>query len=288
MSQKPKVSVLILDYMKGDRVVLNVESIQKQETSFPVEIVVVDNSNNPENAAKLKPLERYENVKVVINDENKGYIGGYNQAVEYANGEYLLIVNPDIHWRDTDTITKLVAFMENNPKVGICGPKEIDEGEENVAMTVRAFPKIYRQVARRTFLRNLPIIKQIVAYDEMRHLDYDKTQAVDWLQSSFLIMSRELWDKLGGLNKDYFIFMADPDLCFRCWDAGYEVVYYPEAVVYADGLRVSAGGFKDFFKKWTMRQHLKDSIKYRLNYFGKGNPRKRYFKKNGSSEYKGS
>lgn len=51
-------------------------------------------------------------------------------------------------------------------------------------------------------------------------------------------------------------------------------MYYPEATVYADGIRLSSGGLKMFFKKWTMRQHLKDSLKYRMNYFLRKNPRK--------------
>ncbi|MFH0820974.1 MAG: glycosyltransferase, partial [Candidatus Peregrinibacteria bacterium] len=156
------------------------------------------------------------------------------------------------------------------------GPKEINETDGSVAMTVRAWPKLPLQVARRTWLRNVPGVRRLVEYDEMRHLDYNETQTVDWLQSSCWIVRKDLWEKLGGLNKDYFLFMSDPDLCFRAWEAGFEVVYFPEAEVMADGQRASAGGMKDFFTKWTLRQHLKEAVTYSWGHLFRGNPHVRY------------
>jgi len=281
-NQKPKASIIILDFLKSKRVCENVESIQKQVIDFPIEVIVVDNSCNPENAKRLEELKKYKKVQVQINKKNVGYIHGNNQGAKLASGEYLLIVNPDIIWRHNDTLQKLIDLMDKNPKIGICGPQQINDGDESIAMTVRAFPKLFLQIARRTFIGKLPIIRKWVAYDEMRHLDYSKTQSVDWLQSSFWIVRKNLWDKWNGLNPDYFIFMSDPDLCFKCWKEGYEVIYYPEAKVYADGIRCSAGGFGTFFKKWTLRQHLKDSIKYTWNHLFKGNPRKKYLSKKSS------
>ncbi|MCC7432090.1 glycosyltransferase [Candidatus Peregrinibacteria bacterium] len=269
---KFKASIVILDFLKSKRVCENVDSIKKQKVDFPYEIIIVDNSCNTQNAEKLNTLKHYEDLQIHINKKNLGYIGGNNQGASFASGEYLLIVNPDIIWADRDCLEKLVKFMDKNPKVGICGPKQINDSDNSVAMTVRAFPNMFVQVARRTFLRYLPIIRKWVAYDEMRHLDYNKVQTVDWLQSSFWIIRKDFWDKLGGLDKDYFIFMSDPDLCFKCWREGYQVVYNPEITVHADGRRASEGGFLAFFNKWTLRQHVKDAFVYQLKHLFKANP----------------
>jgi N-acetylglucosaminyl-diphospho-decaprenol L-rhamnosyltransferase len=271
-----KASIVILDFLKSKRVCENVESIQKQVTNFDFEVIIVDNSCKKENAAKYNSLRKFDNVHIQINEKNVGYIRGNNQGADMASGEYLLIVNPDIILDDTKTLQKLVDYLEKNQQIGIVGPKQINDDTGGVAMTVRAYPNIFLQVARRTFLRKLPLIKKAVAYDEMQHLDYDKTQTVDWLQSSFWAMRRSVWDELGGLDKMYFVFMSDPDLCFKCWKSGKEVVYYPEVEVRADGRRVSAGGFLDFFRKWTLRQHVKDSLKYQIKYLFKGNPHKKH------------
>jgi len=271
---QPKASIIILDFKKSRRVSENVESIEKQETDFPFEIIVVDNSVNPGNAGALKKLERkYTNVQVLINEKNLGYIRGNNQGAALARGEYLLIVNPDIVWRNSHTLRKLISFMDKHPTVGILGPKQVNDTDGSVAMTVRAFPRLILQISRRTFLRKLPFLRGRVAFDEMQHLNYNEVQNVDWLQSSFWVIRKELWDSLGGLNNDYFIFMSDPDLCFKVWEKGYEVKYFPDVTVYADGIRASEGGFITFFRKWTLRQHLKDAIVYSKNHWFKGNPR---------------
>ena len=267
------VSIVILDFLKSRRVSENVESILKQKTDFPVEIIIVDNSVNEDNAKKLLKLAEHPNVKVSINKTNVGYIRGNNQGAKLASGEYLLIVNPDIVWRETDTLQRLIEYMEAHEEIGILVPRQINDENGEVEMTLRAFPHFFLQIARRTWLRKLPLIREWVAYDEMRHLDYDLTQEVDWAQSSFWVIRKALWDSFGGLNPDYFIFMSDPDLCFKVWEKGYKVVYYPKATVYADGRRASEGGFADFFKKWTLRQHVKDSLKYCWSHLLKRNPR---------------
>lgn len=272
---KPKVSIVILDFMKAKRVSENVKSILAQEVDFPLEVIVVDNSVNAGNAEILSELKELPNVEVIINSENVGYVGGNNEGAKKARGEYLLIVNPDIIWREKNTLKKMIDYMQLHSDIGILGPKQINDSDGSVAMTVRAFPRLFLQVARRTWIRKLPLIKSWVAHDEMRHLDYNETQEVDWLQSSFWMIRKELWDSFGGLNSDYFLFMSDPDLCFKVWEKGYKVVYYPEATVYADGIRLSQGGMKAFFQKWTLRQHLKDAIKYSWNHLLRGNPRKK-------------
>jgi N-acetylglucosaminyl-diphospho-decaprenol L-rhamnosyltransferase len=108
-------------------------------------------------------------------------------------------------------------------------------------------------------------------------LNYEKIQDVDWLQSSCVILRKSLWNKIGGLNEDYFLFMSDVEICHKAWEWGKRVVYYPEARVWADGKRVSAGNFRSFLKSWVLRKHVKDSLKYRLKHFFKKNPRKKYY-----------
>lgn len=272
--KKPLISIVILDFLKAQRVVKNVKSILKQEGNFETEIIVVDNSNNPTNASVLKPLEKYSEVRLIINSENQGYTKGNNTGAKYAQGKYIAIVNPDIEWVNKNTLQELLSYLEKHPEVGVVGPKQINP-DHSIAMSVRAFPNLFVQVARRTFLRRLPILKQWVAYDEMQHLDYGKTQEVDWLQSSFVLLSKKLWDELGGFDERYFLFLADTELCWQAWKKGKKTVYYPKAVVAADGIRCSDGGFLSFFRGWVIRQHVKDSWRYTLKHWFESSPRKK-------------
>jgi GT2 family glycosyltransferase len=275
--KNPKASIIILDYLKSKRVTENVKSILEQITNFEYEVIVVDNSANPDNARKLEQLREHPSVKVVINDKNIGYVRGNNRGVSESRGEYILIVNPDILWNNADTLQKLINHMDSHPEVGVLAPRQISDRTGRTEMTVRAFPRLTLQIARRTGLRDLPVLRDMVARDECQHLDYTKNQSVDWIQSSFWVTRRSLWDKLGGLDNRYFIFMSDPDYCFKVWQAGYKVIYFPEVTVRADGRRASEGGLKDFFVKPILRQHFKDAVKYRIAHFGKKNPRKTHY-----------
>ncbi|MFZ5981994.1 MAG: glycosyltransferase family 2 protein [Patescibacteria group bacterium] len=279
---KMKLTVIVLDFFKAKRVLENVRLLLLQKTNFDFDILVIDNSHNKENARILKEglMDLLgERLELIINEKNKGYIRAHNEAFGKVKGEYMAIINPDILLKEADSLQKMVDFMEKNPKVGILGPKQINDNGQ-MAMNVRAFPKLYIQVARRTFFRHLPFFKEKVAYDEMRHLDYSKIQDVDWLQSSCMLVRSRLWREIGGFNEKYFLFMADVELCFEAWKKGFRVVYFPEVKVYADGIRLSRGGFGRFFVSWTLRQHVLDAFRYRIKYLWQGNPRELYYQKN--------
>ena len=277
--QNYKATILILDYLKAQRVVENVKSILAQEVNFKFKIIVIDNSCQENNANILKQgLEEFKDVKVIINNSNVGYIKAHNQIKEDINGQYVVIVNPDIIWKEKNILLKMVDYLDNHKDVGILGPKQINDNGD-IAMIVRAFPRFCLQVARRTFLRKVFVLKKLVEYDEMQHLDYSKIQDVDWLQSSCVIIRKELWDDIGGLCEDYFLFMSDVELCYQVWKRNKRVVYYPETQVCADGKRVSSGGFKKFFQSWILRQHVKDSLKYEFKHFFEKNPRKEFYKR---------
>ncbi len=261
-----KVSIVILDFFKAEKVVENVKGIFAQKTDFEIEVIVVDNSVNEKNASLLKELEKEKNVRLILNEKNIGYTKGNNLGAQYAKGDFIAIVNPDIIWRESDTLQKLIEFLQNNSEVGVLAPVQMNP-DNSIATTVRAFPNFIIQMARRTFLRYLPGFKIKVEFDEMKHLNYTQMQSVQWLQSSFVIMKKDFWDECGGFDEDYFLFMADAELCWQSWEKGKKVIFYPETKVYADGLRCSSGGFLDLFTKKIMRTHVKDSFKYTKKHF---------------------
>jgi len=267
-----KATIVILDYRKAVQVLENVRTLREQVCDFIFKIIVIDNSCQAENAKTLQPLKKYENLKLFINPKNTGYTKAYNAVKYEIEGDYVLIVNPDILWREKDALKKMVDYMDRHQDIGILGPKQIERSGQ-VAMTIRAWPKLYLQVVRRSWLRKLPWLKSKVAYDEMRHLDYDRIQDVDWLQSSCVVIRKLVWDLAGGLCEDYFLFMSDVEICHESWQNGFRVAYYPEAKVYADGKRVSAGGFIKFFQSRVLRQHVQDAIRYRLKHPFSDNPR---------------
>lgn len=264
------ISCIIVDYYKAQKVVNNIGGLIQQEGNFYLEIIVVDNSCSKKNVDILKKniLNKKnkicKNIKLIINNENVGYSKANNQAAKKATGDFILVLNPDIEWEKKNTLQTMLTYLQNNPDVGILGPRQ-EERSGYLALSVRAFPKWHVQVARRTFLKHIPFWKKQVHHDEMRHLDRTKIQEVDWLQSSCFLLSNNLWIQLGGFNEQYFLFLADTEICKKCWQIGKKVIYLPKSTVYSDGIRCSDGGFLSIFTSPSLRAHIKDSWNYFRN-----------------------
>jgi len=285
-----KIGVVIVDFFKADQVINNVKSILSQKfvnkvlsKNVEIFISILDNSCNKKNAEILKSgLEKLQNsnnnIILNVSKKNTGYTKGNNIGVKYLEElcndlDYLFVINPDIETKDKNTFSKMIAYLEKNKKVGILGPRQIHSNGE-YAMTVRQFPNLFTQIFRRLWLRYLPFVKQVVEKDEMLKMDKAKTQEVDWLQSSFICIRKILWNEIGGFNEQYFLFMADAEICLEVWKKGYTVQFFSEAEVLADGIRCSGGGFLQFCKSWVLRQHLKDAWKYFLKHLFEKNGRK--------------
>ncbi len=269
--KRPKILVMVLNFMKAERVLLAVKDILNQEGEFDIDLVVGDNSCDSKQAEILQVLDGQENVKLKIFASNLGYIKAHNLMAKDSDADYIFTINPDVLLKDSQTIQKMIDYMQLNIDCGVVAPKQMDD-DGTITMSVRGWPNLFLQVARRTFLRKLPILNKLVAKDEMQNLDYSKTQEVPWLQASFNCVRGDLWREVGGHDERYFIFMSDPEICWQSWKHGLKVVYHPVVTVYADGLRASAGGFKKFFKSWVMQQHLKDSIKFTLKHLFEKKP----------------
>ena len=271
-----KISVIILDYLKADRVVENVKSLKAQKWHFELEIVVVDNSINESNASKLEELESMDNVRLIVNKKNTWYTKWNNLWAKDAVWDYIFIINPDIICKSDYVFEKLISYLEANKDVWIIGPKQLNE-DWSMPAIVRKFPKVSTQIIRRTFLKKLPILKNIVWDDEMRNKDLDLISEVDWIQSSFMVIRRIVWDKLKWFDKKYFIFVSDAEICFQCWKFGYKVIYNPSVTVFADWKRCSEWWMIKFFNSTILRQHFLDSLKYSVAHFFDWNPRKDYY-----------
>jgi N-acetylglucosaminyl-diphospho-decaprenol L-rhamnosyltransferase len=268
MTNNVRLTIIIVDFFKAKRVVENVRSILSQHCDFDFKIVVVDNSAERKNRSILKQLDDCKRVRLIFNNKNRGYTAACNQAAKNAQGNYFFLVNPDIRWTDRKILQKTVDFMNSNQDVGILGPRQVND-DGSTPQIVRKFPSLPVMAARWTPLRKLPLVSRLVSAYEMSDFDYHKPQCVDWIQSSFLVIRKDFWQKTGGLDEGYFLFMSDPDICFKAWESGMKVFYFPGVTVAADGKRCSTGESLNLFKNPPLRHHIRDAVRYQIRYLFK-------------------
>lgn len=202
----------------------NLASVKLGAGDLQYEHFISDNGSSDETVKIVKT--EFPNVKVIENGKNLGFGAANDTAFKQSSGEFVLFLNPDNIVRP-GSLKILYEYMLAHPKVGIVGPKLVDQfGKLNKDALPRRFPKLFDQVCILLKIgRVFPSCLKKYLYSD---LDFNQKQVVDSVRGSFMFVRRELLDKLGwAFDPRYFIWFDDADLCKEAWTNGYKVVYNP-------------------------------------------------------------
>lgn len=194
---------------------------------FPAEIIVVDNASSDRTVEML--AQDFPSVRVIANQENLGFTRANNQALALAQGRYLFLLNPDTELR-LGALCKLVQYMESNPEVGIVGP-QLFYADGTPQSSRRRFPTLATAFLESTRLQQwFPHHRVLSRYYMLDTPDHVATE-VDWINGSAMFVRRAVYEQIGGLDEQFFMYSEELDWCYRAKRAGWQIVYYPEAQV---------------------------------------------------------
>lgn len=254
-----RVTAVLVNYRKGQRVLESVASLAAQSIGNRIDIVVVDNSDDAREAGILRDGLAALPCNLIIAPANLGYTRGVNLGAAAGRAEtHVLLVNPDIVLDDPMVMEKLADTLDANADIGILAATQFDDDGTMVEIA-RRFPSLPRLVLRRLMpgkLTDHDLLRPLVDDPSIGMID------VDWVQSSFSLVRDEVWRRIGGLDELYQIFMSDTALGADAHRLGYRVVVSSCASVRADGLRASRGGLGALFKSRALRIHVADAVKY--------------------------
>ena len=260
------VSIVIVNYKSKDLTLNCLRSIKNADwAGLDYEIMVVDNYSGD---LASRDLEPFGEIKFVMNGRNMGYGAANNQGIGQSQGKYIVIMNPDTS-ASKDIFIKLFDFMENNPRVGVAGPKQFNL-DQTVQETCFRWPGLLTPLYRRTPLGKIGFAKRNL--DRFLYKDYnkDKIGEVDWLLGSFLFCRAEALRQVGAFDERFFIYFEDIDLCRRFWGGGWQVIYNPDAVITHNHARQSARTpWYKFFKSIAAWHHLASWVKYLWKWRGR-------------------
>ncbi len=222
---KPDLSIIIVSWNVRELLQNCLRSVLV-EKSLAMQIIVVDSAStdgSPEMLADQFPL-----VELVACQENVGFPGGNNLGLERANGRFILLLNPDTIVHE-DALAKMVSYLEQNAQVGVVGPQLLNE-DGSVQSSRRRFPTLRTAFFESTWLQ--PYAPQAVLDDYfVRDVADGETAVVQWVMGACLMTRQEVVAQVGGLDEKYFMYSEELDYCRRIHEAGWQVVYYPQAQV---------------------------------------------------------
>ncbi len=222
MRKQPLISIITVNYNGLDLTVELLNSIRR--STYPnLEIFVVDNASRENPRAFLKA--HYPEVRFIRSEQNLGFAGGNNLAVQEAQGEYLFFINNDAEIRGGG-LDLLVATFENNIKVGMVSPLicYFNESKNAEADLI--------QYAGMTQVSALTARNKTVGEKELDKGQFSEPMETAYGHGAAMMVSREVVEKAGVMFNDFFLYYEELDWCERIRNAGFSIWVEPNARIY--------------------------------------------------------
>jgi GT2 family glycosyltransferase len=191
------------------------------------EVVVVDNNSSDGSAEDLPPIE---GLRILRNEQNVGYAVANNRGIRSTSARFVLLLNPDTVPRP-GALRSLVAFLDEHPRAGAVGPKIVRPNGQLDLAGRRTFPDPKVAFFRMTGLSRLRPNDPVLARYNLTYRDPDTPGEIDAGTGACLLLRRSALDEVGLLDERFFMYAEDLDLCLRLKQAGWQIWYWPHAIV---------------------------------------------------------
>ncbi len=203
----PKLTVVIVNYNVKHYVEQCLHSLRKALAGVDAEVYVVDNHSHDGSVEYLQ--ERFPEVNIIASMYNNGFAYANNVAIRQSQSEYVLLLNPDTFVAENTIQTSpMVSFYKMS---GLCA--------------------------------RFPLSKRFGKY-YLSFLPWDAPARIEVISGACLMVRREVLDKIGLLDEDYFMYGEDIDLSYRILKAGYENWYLPCQILHYKGESTHKSSFR--------------------------------------------
>ena len=220
---KSNVAVVILNWNGEELLKKFLPGIVKY--SEQAKIYVVDNNSSDRSETVV---QSFPAVKWIKHSSNLGFAGGYNEGLRQIDADYYVLLNSDVEVK-SDWISPVVRLMESDRQIGACQPKIKDQKNPNLYEYAGAAGGFIDKFGF-TFCRG-----RIFNSNEEDVGQYNESSEIFWASGAAMFVRADLFNKLGGLDEDFFAHMEEIDLCWRLKNAGYKIWYCAESEVYHIG-----------------------------------------------------
>jgi len=214
MSENPLVSVIVLNYNAGELLLNCIESVKKSAYKN-LEIILVDNISTDKSQKICK--EKYPDIKLIQNNENFGYCEGNNIGIREAEGDYIIILNPDTIV-ESNWIEELISAY-NKFGEGLYQPKHLSLNEKTVYMSAGNMLNIF----------GFGYAREKGNKDENQ---FNEIEEIGYASGTCLFTSSAVLKKVGLFDPFIFLYHDDLDLGWRASQLGIKSYYVPTSLIY--------------------------------------------------------
>ncbi len=222
-SSQPTLSLITVTWNHRGELEPYLAALEKSraETSLQLEPIIVDNASSDGTAASIR--EQLPWAVVIENATNTGFALGCNIGLERATGEYLMLLNPDA-FVNSKALEGMVAFLRDHPRAGAVGCTLLhDDGRPQISA--------YAPLGATSYLLNqsfiYPVLEKLKKLIALVIPPGRKPRRCGYLMGACIMLRRDVYTKVGGLEPSYFMYSEDADWGERIRRAGHDVVFLP-------------------------------------------------------------
>ncbi len=236
-----KLSVIIVSYNVKYYLEQCLCSVERACKELDSEVWVVDNASSDDSVEYLR--SRFPWVHFLENKENVGFSRANNMAIRQAEGEYVLLLNPDTIVGE-HTLTDCVRFLDTHPEAGAAGVAMLKDDGGFAWESRRGLPTPFTSFCKMSGLCAMfPHSRHLGRY-YMRFLDEKEVNQIEVISGAFCMVRHAAFDKIGLLDEDFFMYGEDIDLSCRLLQNGYKNYYLPRRILHYKGESTHKSSFR--------------------------------------------
>ena len=199
------------------------DSVFRTVSGIAFEVLVVDNASTDGSVPMVR--ESFPAVRLMANNENRGFGAANNQAFRVMGGRYALLLNSDTVLTE-NAVRELFLFMESSPRAAMaCGQLLNRDGSKQNSMA--AFPTLW------TLLTNMSLLEYLFpSRFPSKRYEHREPVAVDSGIGACLLVRKTAMDEVGFFDERYFFFFEETDWAYAMRRAGWEVFHVPSARIF--------------------------------------------------------
>lgn len=216
------LSIIIINY-KTKRVTADcLTSIRRSRDKLNKEVIVVDNGSADGSVEYLK--KRFPWAKIYDSGANLGFAGGNNYGFKRSSGKYIWLLNSDTILKSSTISTLMKIAVKQNSTIASC---RLLNKDGSIQPQGGYLPDLWRLAAWMLFIDDLPIFSWFFpAYHVNRRRYFQRNQHPGWLAGTALLIRRDVYQKLKGLDEKIFMYGEDVEFCLRAKNLGWSPDYF--------------------------------------------------------------
>lgn len=217
------LSIIIVNWNTRDLLANCLDSIYSSSSPLNSEVIVLDCASSDHSPDMIR--RQFPQVTLIESETNLGFAAGNNLAIRQAGGNHILLLNPDTLVLDS-ALARLSAALHNYPGLGIVGAQLLNV-DGSFQHSCGQYPSLRTETPllnRFTHMKRQPYLEAL--QDQIPSM-----LAVDWVSGACLMSKREVFENIGLLDEDFWLYTEEADFCYRAQAAGWAVASIPEARV---------------------------------------------------------